>query len=63
MKKYIVAYVIEKSLKRYRDRYKVFVDGTSKQNRKAAKKFYKKLLKDDRVYTANICLIEMSTDY
>lgn len=45
------------------DHYTVFIDGTSKENKKAAKAFYKVLITKKKVFSANICKIIKSTDY
>lgn len=67
MKKYIVCWVKISATSaisnEYTDHYKVFIDGSSKENKKAAMKKYKSLLTKKKVYSANICKVIKSTDY
>ncbi len=55
MKSYLVAYTINDV-----DHYVIFCDGN---NKKKAKKFYKKLLKREDLYCANICKIKKTTEH
>lgn len=46
-----------------KDKYQVFTDSTSKENKKQAEEFYNKVLNKDSTYSANLCKIIKSSDY
>lgn len=47
----------------YKDRYRVFIDGTSGENFLHAQQFYNKVIEKGKTYSANLCEIKQSTDY
>ena len=69
MEKYLVVWMADKmsvdlygnEFKEFTDHYKAFTDYAN--NLELATDFYNKLLKEDDVYSANVCLIVKSTDY
>lgn len=63
-KSYIVAWMEGKDIEHSKDKYKVFIDAdTGAENKEDAWKFYRKLLKKDKVVSANIAHLKGSTDY
>lgn len=49
--------------KKYKDKYRAYIDGGRAENLKKAMNKYNKLLKKISTYSANICRIVHSTDY
>ena len=45
------------------DHYTAFIEDTSEINLSKAQDLYEELIKDEKVYSANICEILTSTDY
>lgn len=75
MSTYIVCYVIKAESREHRkrgtlipdtytDHYSVFTEGEhGRLTKQQAKKYYKSLLKQDNVHTANLTKVIESTDY
>lgn len=57
MKTHIVAYMTESKEDGFTDHYLVF------PNKNKAKKKYKKLLKQEDVYTVNLCKLKKTTEH
>lgn len=64
---YIVCWMKEKGNsaieKVYKDKYRVFIENISKENKENAEKFYKKVLNKKDTYSVNLCKIIKSSDY
>lgn len=59
MSTWLVAYVKDKGGKKVSD-YIIFCDSTPYTK---AKKFYKKLIKEEDTYTANMCKVKKTTEH
>lgn len=62
MKNYIVCW-IERRNGELLDRYRSFLEQNNPDSKEEAEDFYKSLLEDEEVITANLSLIILSTDY
>ena len=61
--KYVVLWSEGESIDYSSDFYTVFIDGTSAANSIAARALYEEKLHEEKVLTANLCIIMESTDY
>lgn len=63
MKTYIVCYMLEGPEGHFTDGYVPFMDKSRKKNKKAAKKYWKKMLKREDLYSINICKLVKSSEH
>lgn len=63
MKTYIVSYMLEREDNTFHDGYTVFCELSKKKNKKAAKRYYKDMLKREDLYSINISRLTKSTEH